>query len=329
MSSKAQRLRAIADKVAADIVRLEKEIEDRRRHLAQAKVRALAAKPNGLPSSAPSWFAVWSRHAPPLARAVGQLDRARQRLPGAKDRAAEAKLHETAKNRIRTANAAMIARIDARADQAVTPRWNKERREEEKRIRKLKKLHAKRAAMGEPDESEKPPWARKLKKLPPPIKQPDPADLEIAIDLPRPGLVGYTPCRQPLVDAPPLPKAWTAAHVGVRLIEAHKVLMRLPASIWPKGFGAAWPLYKTEASEEQDLDRRPRLAPSAEAVARMNEAVCWPLQFLSNRPGAAADLNEWAMEAAWGQMDFDARAAPWTSLQLIATALNAEKAPIL
>lgn len=337
---KAARRRAMVEKLLGDIARLEKEIAERRAAIARAKAKHLAAKPKGFPSSAPSWFAAWSRLAPPLARAVGQLDRARRRFAGAATKAerATAVERETERRlaRIAQANIGYFARIDARAGDGLADRWQQEREAEAKREAALRKRHARAARKAEA--REKPSWLAKPRRLPDPIKQPELAD-EMADDVPppRPGLLPGTYAVLPatrvsrLVDRPRLPAAWTAAHVGVRLIEAHKVLERSPASIWPKGFGAAWPLYKVEASEELVAPgeaRRPRGAPSAEAVARMNEAILWPMQFLANRPGAAADVNFWAQDAAWEQMEFDARSAPWDLLQVIADCLNAAKEPV-
>lgn len=345
--SRAAKRRAIADKLTADIERLRKEIADRRAHLLQAKARWLARTSvvsNNPINEAPSWFGVWSRHIMPLARAVGALDRARRRLEPALDKAEHAarlaREERERLKRIAAANIGVMRRFDQMAaDGPITERWAKERREEAKRVRQLQKKLAKRTTK---DYTARPDWMKKPVTLPDPIQQPQPeASLPKSyLPPPREGLIpGEYSLADPrhigqLLDRPRLPKVWTATYVGVRLIEAFRVLNKTPGTIWPKGFGAAWPAYKVEAGEAAiqagagtlAMGRNSiRVAPSSEAVARMNEAISWPMQFLSHRPGAAADVNNWADQAAWDQMDFDARSAPWVELQIIADALNAAK----
>lgn len=348
MTSRAAKRRAIADKLAADIDRLRKEIADRRAHMVQAKARSLG-RPLIKAYTAPdgSWFAIWSRHVVPLARAVGALDRARRRLEPALDKAEHAarlaREDRERKARIAAANIGVMRRFDQMAaDGAITERWAKERREEAKRIKTLQKKLAKRTTK---DYTARPDWMQKPVKLPDPVQQPSFEVEEIKREPPpREGLIpGTYSLSDPdrigqLLDRPRLPTVWKATYVGVRLIEAFRVLNKTPGTIWPKGFGAAWPAYKIEAGEAAiqagagtlAMGRNSiRVAPSSEAVARMNEAISWPMQFLSHRPGAAADVNNWADQAAWDQMDFDARSAPWVELQIIADALNAAREPIL
>jgi hypothetical protein len=338
LSESATKRKAIADKLAADIARLQREIADRHAHLAQAKARVLVKDPS-------TWFAKWSRHVMPLARAVGALQRLQRRLPIAKDRAVRAGARASHLARLRAATEGHLRRFDAinskESAAAQGERWRRERKEEEKRVRQLQKRLRKRTTK---DFTERPEWMQRPVTLPAPIQQPDlspPRNEEVLP--PREGLMPGTfklmdPTRLgTIIDRPRLPKVWTAAYVGARLIEAHKILLRLPGTIWPKGYGTAWPLYKVEAGEAAiqygagtlaSLSMpRPRGA-SADAVARMNEAISWPMQFLSNRPGAAADVNYWAADAAFDQMDFDARSAPWVSLQVIADALNAANEPV-
>ena len=346
MADRSLKRRAIADKLSADIARLEKEIVDRRKNLVEARERLVARRVarayiGGAAQVDASGFAAWSRHVPAIARAVGQLERLRRRLPAALEKADSAAMlareERERRARINAANEGLMRRLDALAAAAPTidARWAQERLQEAKRIKALQKKLARRAAKRAP---ERPDWMRKPVKLPAPIRQPDlTIETEKGDDtalVERPGLLPGTytvmdPRRlHRLLDRPRTPEVWTAAYVGVRLIEAHRVLMKTPSAIYPKGYGAAWPLYKVEASEAANLPglrTSVRVAPSADAVARMHEAIAWPMQFLSNRPGAAADVNWWAQEAAWDQLEFDSRSAPWEALQIIATAFNAAK----
>jgi hypothetical protein len=347
----ASKRRKIVDNLVEVVARLEKEIADRRRNMLMAKQRYLS-RPQSKGAAAgdrcvTTWFAVWSRHVLPLARALGQLGRARARLAKAAVKADHASARERTTMariaRIRAANDGLLARIDARAGDRITERWNKERREEAKREKVRRKQLARRTRK---DFTDRPDWVQRPVKLPPPVEQPDVVSepslypKETGPMLGRPDLLPGTytvidPARGGggLVDRPRLPKVWTATYVGVRLIEAHQVLTRMPGTIWPKSYGAAWPEYKVEAGElaiqagagTLHMGRGVRVAPSAEAVARMNDAIAWPMRFLADRPGAAADVNRWAADAAFDEMDFDTRSAPWVELQIIADALNARK----
>jgi len=351
LSNRAAKRREIADKLSGDIARLRKEIENRREHLLQAKERTISkriAKAYVEKSTHVvdrSWFTTWSRHAPALARAVGSLDRCLKRLPIAVDKAEIASmLAREERDRlahIKAANEGYDRQFEAfkKDTTNIDARWRKEREGEEKRIRTRQKQLLKRTTKDYSDRAE---MFRKPVSLPPPVEQPDLSSHheEMITTPPREGLIPGTftvmdPARAGrLIDRPRTPKVWTASYVGARLIEAHKILMRLPGSIWPKGYGAAWPVYKVEAGEAAiqagagtlaiGRHSRPRTA-SADAVARMTESISWPMQFLANRKGAAADVNYWAADAAWDQMDFDSRNAPWVELQIIADALNAAK----
>lgn len=353
MTGNAAHRRAIADKLAADILRLRKEIADRRAHLAQAKARALAkqteaAQKLDLNGSKRewmmidnSWFAAWSRHAPPIAKAVGSLARAQKRLPDAIAKAEFAEGQErkaaAVRAQIRARNVGLMRRLDALKDGAaeVTAKWNVERREEEKRIKKLKKQLEKRTRR---DLTARPDWMKKPLPLPPPIVQPDHIEAnEAEPPPPREGLIPGTyrvldPSRigLGLLDVDPLPPRWTPRHVGNRLIEAHDVLRRLPASIWPKGYGAMWPEYAHDAGElaiqagagtlQMGRNLIVRTA-SADEVARMNEALDWILQFLSGcNYWSLAALNGWASSTEATPDDKD---APTELLEFIASALNA------
>jgi hypothetical protein len=116
------------------------------------------------------------------------------------------------------------------------------------------------------------------------------------------------------------------------LIEAHEILQRLPMSIWPKGYGAMWPAYTHDAGElaiqagagTLELGRNAVIrTASADEVARMNEALEWVIQFLSDcNPWSLAALNGWASSS---DADPDAADVPRDLLEFIAEALNAAK----
>jgi hypothetical protein len=340
MSEAATKRRAIADKLAADIARLRKEIADRRANMLKAKERALS-KPHKCPLTA-GWFDAWSRHAPPIAKAEGSLARALKRLPQAQTKAqfAEGQERKAAATRaaIRARNVALMRRLALKDGAAeISARWKVERSGEEKRIKKLKKQLEKRTRR---DLTARPDWMKKPLPLPPPIEQPNFAEVEEAeIPPPREGLIpGTYKVMDPrrfslsLLNPDPLPTRWTSRHVGTRLIEAHDVLRRMPASIWPKGYGAAWPAYKYEQGElavqagagtlQMGRNLIVRTA-SAEEVARMSEALDWIMQFLSGcNYWSLAALNGWASSTEATPDDKD---APTELLEFIAAALNAAK----
>jgi hypothetical protein len=347
--SNAAKRRAIVDKLSADIARLLKEIEDRRVHLAQVRARALAKPHKG--KLIAGWFDAWSRHAPPIARAEGSLRRALSRAAVATEKAEDAATQEREQTRqraaIRARNVGLMRRLDALREEApaIKQRWAAERREEEKRLKKLKKRLQDRTRK---DLSARPDWMKKPVALPPPIAQPDltaedPADLSP----PREGLIPGTyrlidparldPARLSfsLLDDEPLPPAWNARHVGRRLIEAHDVLRRLPMNVRPQGYSALWPEYQHTAGELAIQAGAQTLAigrnaiiktASSDEVARMNEALGWPIQFLAHANfWALSALNNWASNRDATPDDPD---APDDMLKFIAEALNAAREPV-
>lgn len=86
------------------------------------------------------------------------------------------------------------------------------------------------------------------------------------------------------------PVIWTPEHVGDRMIAAYDVLARLPISIWPKGAAGYWPEILRDEFELRDQNRvaerdarnrRARAAPSSTEHDEMNEALAWPMRYLS------------------------------------------------
>jgi hypothetical protein len=97
------------------------------------------------------------------------------------------------------------------------------------------------------------------------------------------------------VPAPELvPSQWNAAHVGLRLADAWRVLGRMPwRSPYPREFGRCWPPYRIEwtdlmamigAGELEAMQRsanRSRVLPSAKEISQMEHAIGWPMQYLA------------------------------------------------
>lgn len=139
-----------------------------------------------------------------------------------------------------------------------------------------------------------------------------------------------------IVDKPRLPALWTPRHVGMRMIEAHRVLARVPMRILPKQFGTAWPTMPEEDTALIERDsagfveerNRVQIGASAGDIARMSEALQWPMQFLSSWPATAADVNRWASqltEEEFEKIDDGSADVPWDGLRLIAAALVAAR----
>lgn len=241
--------------------------------------------------------------------------------------------------RIEKFRAAMTKRLDALKDAApdVQKRWDAERVKEEKRVqRRLAEL---RERTTRDYVAGFPPAPPKVD-LPPPVVQPRavpdddlPAAVEGRPDL-IPGTFEMLPEDRiiPLIDAPPLPAKWTPDHVAYRLIEAHDVLRRSPARIYPGGYGAFWPTYLHEAGELATQAgagtlaigrNRAAVGASADEVDRMNEALAWPMQFLSADPVRCADVNLWASQKTAEEYERGDTTAPMYSLERIAAGLNA------
>jgi hypothetical protein len=98
-----------------------------------------------------------------------------------------------------------------------------------------------------------------------------------------------------------IPPLWDGPHAGLRLIEAFKILARMPARRGPIFKSGYWPSAPMEwidivAKEHEypnDLDQareaalqwsRTRNRCSAEEVGRMEAAIAWPARYLNHRP---------------------------------------------
>jgi hypothetical protein len=128
-----------------------------------------------------------------------------------------------------------------------------------------------------------------------------------------------------IVDRPRLHSRWTPRHVGMRLIEAHRTLTRLPgggASIQ----SAPWPMYELEVAPPPAQNAR--LLATADEIARMEQAITWPMQFLSAEPAKARDVNLWASQLTveeFEKVEDGDNKVPWEALQMIAECLDAAR----
>lgn len=294
----------------------------------QQQARDLAAKVETLAAGV-------ARRSTP--KKVVMLERARARLAVVEQMITREKAKASIKARIAARNVGLMRRLDklAAAAPAVAKQWKDDRAKEPKRLKKLKAAIAKRTSK---DYTARPDWMRKPVTLPPPIEQPVDHDVDVVAPPPREGLIPGTysvrnPSRlTPLLDVAPLPSAWTAQHVGQRLIDAYATLRCMPERDKPKGYGAMWPAYKNEAGELAIqagagtllLGRnRIRRVPSADEVALMEQAMTWIGKYLSG-------VTAWARMAliSWAEdRDSDPEKmhpAIEGLLQFIADALNRE-----
>jgi hypothetical protein len=109
-------------------------------------------------------------------------------------------------------------------------------------------------------------------------------------------LTGWHPLSgQPAPDY--VPERWDGPHVGVRLVEALRVLRRMPMNGSPREFGNAWPSYGIEfvdassfaddpqwKADQAAMFNQVRPRPSAAEIAHMETAIVWPARYLSAFP---------------------------------------------
>jgi hypothetical protein len=90
-----------------------------------------------------------------------------------------------------------------------------------------------------------------------------------------------------------VPERWSFVHVMERMEEAFRILARLPLPTRPRGYINSMPIYLYDRGdlnaqmETYELERmarlrnRVRIPPSPAEIARMEEALRWPVLFLS------------------------------------------------
>jgi hypothetical protein len=119
---------------------------------------------------------------------------------------------------------------------------------------------------------------------------------------------------QLLVD--PVPTTWNGPHVGLRLVEAMRTLLKLPLGR-RQGFSHSWPDYAYEWQDlvaqaespdvierAQRLQNHTRFLPSRREVSHMDRALGWSTTFLRERTELARAVNSVALVHA---MDRDIR----------------------
>ena len=119
-----------------------------------------------------------------------------------------------------------------------------------------------------------------------------------------------------LIRARRLPERWSFIHVMERLEEAFRTLARLPMPTRPRGYINSMPFYLYDRAdlnsqlETHELERMAqrrngvRIPPSPGEIARMEEALRWPTEYLS---GAEYDRVARAVNLAalWAAIDAD------------------------
>ncbi|WP_448952148.1 hypothetical protein [Labrys neptuniae] len=110
----------------------------------------------------------------------------------------------------------------------------------------------------------------------------------------------------------PLQDAWTPELVLERMVEAFEILPHISGTVGPGRFTTTWPavfrdlsmlvgeLFSDPGKDPEPPPIRPR-PPTADEVARAEEALCWPALYLADMPKAADALNVWAACKASGR----------------------------
>jgi hypothetical protein len=106
--------------------------------------------------------------------------------------------------------------------------------------------------------------------------------------------------------APPI---WSGPHVGKRMTEAMQTLRMLPMA-GMADYRSSWPPYaysfddligqqeQGELEKTQRMQNRVRVLPSLSDISRMEVAICWPAQYLADRPHLMIAVNAVALAHA-------------------------------
>jgi hypothetical protein len=132
-----------------------------------------------------------------------------------------------------------------------------------------------------------------------------------------------------------VPERWSVIAVMERMEEAFRTLARLPIAVRPRGYVNSMPFYIYDRGdlnaqmETQELERmarlrnRVRIPPSPPEIERMEEALRWPIKYLSGAEfqHVARAVNLGSLWSAF-DADIDARLKP---LNITRRAFNARK----
>ncbi len=138
----------------------------------------------------------------------------------------------------------------------------------------------------------------------------------------------------------PVPVAWTADHVARRLVEAFRILDRLPRVRGPRQPGGHWPQHRVEwadhlaqaelpeAEKRERVEWRNRLAPvpTGTEITQMEASLEWLRDLRALDSGLALVTSLWALRAARGRsvraLCRERNWAPHTFYRLRAKALD-------
>jgi hypothetical protein len=107
------------------------------------------------------------------------------------------------------------------------------------------------------------------------------------------GAIGRSEPLSPLARTRRTPDRWTVLHVMERLEQAFRTLSQLPIATRPRGYINSMPFYVYDRGdlnaqmETYELERmarlrnRVRIPPSPAEIARMEEALRWPILYLA------------------------------------------------
>jgi hypothetical protein len=132
-----------------------------------------------------------------------------------------------------------------------------------------------------------------------------------------------------------VPERWSVLAVMERMEEAFRTLARLPIAVRPRGYVNSMPFYLYDRGdlnaqmETRELERmarlrnRVRIPPSPAEIERMEEALRWPMTYLSGVEfhHVARAVNLGSLWSAF-DADIDARLKP---LNITRRAFNARK----
>ena len=149
------------------------------------------------------------------------------------------------------------------------------------------------------------------------------------------GAVGLSGLATFAVRARRVPETWSVIHVMERMEESFRVLSRLPVATRPRGYVNSMPFHlydrgdlnaQMETYELEHLTRlrnRVRIPPTPTEIARMEEALLWPIAFLAGTEfhHVARAVN---LGSLWSAFDVDIEAR-LKRLKMTRRAFNARR----